>query len=359
MVAVSVIAGSVYLWPQYLVTHAGTNGIYSLLTTAVIALGVTTLHVALAFNTGQSTYLKAVQRIVPFLGKWLLFPLIAMLCLATDGIILVLYAQMMRNFFYPLTPLMIIEVGIVAVAIWMAGRTLSTVARTVQFWLPIDLFLLGIMVSLSVGHWKFLGSLRPSSHFVIAPWIVTVVGTWFLYANGGIIVTLTPHVRWKTPRQAYGVATGAVLMQSAVLILLYVISIGTLGPDGVSHLYWPMVYIFSLVTVRAFFFKGLGAFVVMVWTSTIVLYLTVHLFCFGWSVSSAFDRPSPLLRWVIVALGGGLLVVVGMVVPSSAQAHYWLFHWFNPLDMGSSGITGMGLWLLSRRFRSRRLEAHS
>lgn len=62
MVAVSVVAGGVYLWPQYLVASAGSNGLYALPVTTGIALLLTWLEVRWAETTHASPFLLTVRR---------------------------------------------------------------------------------------------------------------------------------------------------------------------------------------------------------------------------------------------------------------------------------------------------------
>ncbi|NMP21198.1 GerAB/ArcD/ProY family transporter [Sulfobacillus harzensis] len=349
LVAISVVAGGIYLWPQYLVLHMRTNGIYALLTTTAIAAGITALEVATALNVRETTFFGVLKKAVPLLGVGFVFPITALSCVLTDGVILALYGHMMQNFFYPLTPILAIEILIIAIAWWLAIRTLSALARSVQFWFPIILLLLVLITALSLPHVSFLSALLPSSHFYIAPWLVGVASTWFLYANGSVVVTLTPHVRWKRPRDAYLVAIAAILGQGAVLLLFYVMGMSTLGPDGVSHLYWPLVYTFSLVSVRTFFFKGIGAFVIMIWTSSIVLYLAVHLFCFTWNITSEFRAPKNWLRWGIAALLAGLFLGITIVMPSVVDLRAVLFHWVTPATLLWTLVAVPIVWLLSVR----------
>lgn len=356
LVAISVVAGGIYLWPQYLVTHMGSNGIYALFTTTAIAVGVTLLEVAIALNVGQPTFLASLRKILPVLGIGFVFPISVLVCLVTDAIILALYGHMMKSYFYPLTPILAVEVCIVGIAWWIAIRTLSAVARSVQFWFPIILLLLVIIMAFSSIHLRFLDALIPSPHFFIAPWLNSVASTWFLYANGSVVVTLTPHVEWKRSRDAYFTAAFAILGQGAVLLVFYVIGLATLGPNGVSHLYWPLVYIFSLVSVRTFFFKGIGAFVIMAWTSSIVLYLAVHMFCFAWSVTSDIRPPAAMLRWGVVAAAGGLLIGATLFVPSVVQAREVLFHWVTPATLLWTLLVVPVEWFLSTRYRRRNRE---
>jgi hypothetical protein len=311
---------------------------------ASLAAGLTALHVWLAEQVPKDTFLGIVRQLLPVIGIGLVFPVTAAGCLATDVTILSLYGHLLRAFFYPHTPLSVLDGSIAIVAAGLAVRRLHTVARSVEFWFPIILGLLLIVVILSVPHIKYCGALRPSGHFVIRPWIRATIGTWFLYANGGLVATLTSHVRWRHARAPYRLAVGAVLMQSAILFLFYAIGLITLGPTALSKLLWPVVYIFTLVSTPTFLVQSLGLLILMTFTVTTVLYLAVHLFCFGWSVWSAWAKPPAWIRSATVFGGTTVLWVGAIQIPSTLADRWWLFHWINPWTLGwtllSAGALG-------------------
>ncbi|MCY0879899.1 MAG: GerAB/ArcD/ProY family transporter [Firmicutes bacterium] len=353
---ISVVAGGIYLWPQYVISLMGSNGVYALMTTTLLAVGLAMAEVAVALNVQRPTYLTTLKTILPVIGPYVLFPLTAILCLAIDAIVLVLYGLMMQSYFYPFTPRLVIDLVILLVAAWVAVRTLSAVARSVQFWFPIILVLFVFVTVLTVPHIAYLAALKPATHFYVVPWVHSVFATWFLYADGSGIITLTPHVAWKRPRDAYLTAALAILGQGAVLLVLYIVSVGTLGPDALSHLYWPLAYIYSLVSLRSFFFQGVGAFVIIVWTSAITLYLAVHIFCFGWNLSSAVGNSLRASQVRVMAVGGTVaaLTLATFLLPSIVVARAVLFHWVTPVSLMWSLMLQPGLWWRSRRWRQGR-----
>jgi hypothetical protein len=355
VVGISVVAGGIYLWPQYVVSLMGSNGVYSLITTTAIAVGLSLAEVAVALNVQRPTFLTTLRVLMPGIGPYVIFPLTATLCLAIDAIVLVLYGLMMQSYFYPYTPRLVIDLVILLVAAWVAVRTLSAVARSVQFWFPIILLLFVFVTVLTLPHISYLTALKPSSHFYVIPWLHTVFATWFLYADGSGVITLTPHVAWKRPRDAYVTAAAAILGQGAVLLVLYMVSVTTLGPDALSHLYWPLAYIYSLVSLRSFFFQGVGAFVIIVWTSAITLYLAVHIFCFSWNLSSVVKNSARAYGLRLLSISGAvaLLTVATFLLPSIVVARDVLFHWVTPVSLGWSIVIQPWLWWRSRQWRRR------
>ncbi|MHB1954812.1 MAG: GerAB/ArcD/ProY family transporter, partial [Sulfobacillus sp.] len=68
MVTVSVVAGGVYLWPQYVVKTEGTNGVWALLTTTGVALGIMTLQVLWVKMTKKTPYALMVRDTLGVVG---------------------------------------------------------------------------------------------------------------------------------------------------------------------------------------------------------------------------------------------------------------------------------------------------
>lgn len=332
MVAISVVAGAIYVWPQYVVNIAGTNAIWSLLTTALVALSVMALQLIWVHFTKATPYAVMVRQTWGRVGEWVAVSITGILCLILDGIMLALFGEMLHVFFYPMTPEFVMMGLINLSAVWIAIRPLSTVARNVQFWFPIVLMSFLLILGLSVRNIRFLSAVVPSTTVVIPQWFKASLGVWFLYANGAVVASMVPHIRWSNrPRPVLWTAM-AIGFQTLILMVVFVVVVGTLGSAGVAQLQWPMIYVFSLVSVRTFFFKGVGMFVVITWAAALVLYLAVHFFCFSWSVQAMVGASTKTRQWIVV--GAGIMVfIVALLIPSSVAAGKILFGFMNPVDL--------------------------
>lgn len=346
MVGISVVAAGVYVWPQFLIKQAGTNGIYTLLTITGLAMGLAALEVSMALNLREPTFLSGMRKMLPVIGLGFVFPLWAIVHIAADGVILTLYGMMIRTNFYPNTPRLPMDIAIVAAAVWIAGRPLNAVARSVQFWFPVILILLFIVIGFSARNLDYWSPLLPSRDFLVIPWVKTILGTWFLFSNAAVVATLTPHVQWRRPRNAHVAAMAAMGGQGVILLVLYAIGLATLGPDGLSR-----VYVFSLISVQTFFLKSIGSFVIMVWTSTTVLYMAVHMFCFNWNITSMGKNPPVFLRAAVFAGSGVMLLAITLWIPSAIAAANVLFNVVSPITLAWRLLFLPILWLLSLRYR--------
>lgn len=352
MAAMSVVAGAIYIWPQYIIQTAGINGLWSLFTTAGISLLVLSLQIAWVSLTKATPFATAVRNTWGVFGMWLVVSITGILCMTIDGVMLALFGQMLHVFFYPLTPEAVPIVLIGLAGIWIAMRSLSTVARNVQFWFPLILLSFGFVVSLSLRSVRFSAALLPSPTFVVPQWLRATLSTWFLYANGAVVASLIPHIRWTGRPRPVLWTTWAVGFQTLVLVLVFVIVVTTLGPAAASQLQWPMVYVFSLVSVKTFFFKGVGMFVIITWTTAVVLYLSVHIYCFSWNVQAMVDASSLARRWF--ALGAGIVVItIAILIPSAISAGKILFGVLNPADLswtlGVALLSVFVVWIRHRR----------
>ena len=354
LVSISTVAGGIYLWPQYLVEHTGSNGIFSLIPSIFLATLLLLFQVGFARDLHQATFLSGLRRLLPVLGLGFIFPVTAVLCLLTDLILLALYGLMMHNFYYPFTPPIVIDGAIALTTGWVAMRTLSSVARTVQFWFPIILLGVVLVVTFNAANLIHPAAVIPSPLFLVRPWLENILSTWFLYANGSVVVTLTPHVRWDRKHSAYRMVIYAMAFQGFILVMFYFICLATLGAPAVSHLYWPIVYVFTLISTQAFFIKGLGIVVIITWTVAIVLFLAVHVFCFSFNITDQTAKPAgTLIRTAVVFAMVGLMAGSTLLIPSDLVARTVLFHWLNPLDFGWAALVSPGLWLLSNLLRRR------
>lgn len=345
LVMVSVVAGGVYLWPEYLVQKAGGDALWALLTTLLVAIGLTLLQVIWAVMVGQSTYFEGLRATWGPLCLWVMAPITVILALGGVSILLALFVNMLSTFFYPETPTVVLTGIIMGAGFTIAIRPLATVARIVQFWFPLVLLSLLVIVVLSASNIRFYTPLLPSPVLVIPAWARASLGTWFLYANGGLVTSLVPHVRWRgKPRPALW-AVLAITLQGAILLLLYSLVMTTLGPAAVARLTWPIIYLFGLVLLRTSFIQGIGMFIMINWTIAIVLYIGLNAFWVGWNVQSVMGATDSGRRWM-VALISLLVLVAALQFPSDVAERDALFRLYNPLSFVWTSGLGIASWLM-------------
>jgi hypothetical protein len=330
LLAISAVAGGVYLWPAFILRIAGPNALFSLLLTMMVAAGAQALQAHWSRTTGRGPY--ALGLVQPWRGAtWGILIIGTVLLLSTDVVLLALFSQLLKTFFYPVTPRLAIIVAMAAIAAWIGSRPLSTVARNVQFWAPFILLSFVLVVLLALSDVIFPNAITPSTAIYGTPIVRASVGTWFLYANGGVTASLVPFVRWRSTPRPVLVSVLAIGLQSAILLVLFWLVVATLGPESPTHLVWPIIYVLALVRVHGFFLEGLGLAILLIWTSAMVLYLSVHLFVLSWNLGALAKSGGHRT----LALGMAAILALGAVlIPNPIMASQLLFGYVSPGDLG-------------------------
>ncbi len=349
---VSVMVGSVYLWPAYVVGLAGPGAYASLLAATVVAASVTVLQAAWMRRMDYRSYPAAMEATwSPWLAPVLTW-ITMLLMLALDAVILYLYGELLQTFFYPATPSWVTVGTIGALAVWIAVRSLTVVARNVQFWFPLLLASFLLVVALSAGDMRFPMAATPN--LGVPPGVLAraSVATWFLYANPCTTAALLPHVR-RTGRWSAGtVAVAAIALEGVILMVILFIALATLGPAVIPDMTWPIIYIFSIVKLSSFFVQDVGMLILIIWTTAIVLHLAVHSYVAAWNVGPPVGGYNPRRQYLVAGLG--LALVAGALsVGSVAEAEVWLFQILTPADLAWTvavvAATTLVAWWRTRR----------
>ena len=349
---VAVVAGSVYLWPAYVVGLAGTGAYASLLVATAVAAGITALQTGWMRRMAYRPYPAAMKATwSPWLGPVLTW-ITMLLMLALDAIILYLYGELLQTFFYPGTPSWVTEVTIAGLAVWIAIRSLAVVARSVQFWFPLLLASFVLILALSAGDMRFPVAAAPHLSAPVSSLAQASLVTWFLYANPCATAALLPHVRRTGHVKPEMLAVAAIALQGLILIVILFSALATLGPAVLPDMTWPIIYIFSVVQIPAFFVQDVGMLILITWTVAIILHLAVHSYVVAWNVGRPVGGYDPRRQYLVAGLG--LAIVAGALsVGSVAEAKIWLFRILTPLDLAWTVVlvpaTALVAWWRTRR----------
>lgn len=351
MVVVTILGGGVYIWPSAILADAGQASPYALGLSIGLAFALVWLQTLWPPYTHGASQLSRMRTVWGWM-RWPLFLGSVTLYLALGGCLMASFSQMLHVNFYSLTPLWVFELTGVIVMGWLAAKPLSQVARNVQFWLPLLLGSFFVLAVMAISHLQTLAALRPSS--VIPVWAVgkALLSTWFLWIQGDVIVTLGAHVRdvpWTRIRHW---ALAAIAFQGLMLIVIYVLVVGTLGVDFPSALEWPLVYIFSDLTISALLISRPDLLIIISWVIALLLYESVTLMVLTINIQDALSLPQSvrtILVWIFAAVLGGLATQIATPV----VANNIVLHWINPTALGLTVFSSILAPLLVRRRRSR------
>jgi hypothetical protein len=327
---VGVVAAGIYLWPQYVISQVGSDSIVSTVASIGVYLGILFVQSRLLKRTGAPTLTGVFKVAWGSLGAFVWMVLSIVMVLSVDSVLLALYGDLLKTFFYSMTPRVVMTGSIVVVGCWLAMRSLSVVVRNVQFWTPISVAGVVLLVVLAIPNAREWGALRPAWPFDWGSMAYAGMGTWFIFANGSVVVGLLNHVSWaKKPRAGLLVLLGG-MTQGIVVLAFLVLVIANLGTAPAVELTWPIVYVFELITLRSFFIAGAGAFVMLAWSIMMVLITAIHLSLVSENVEFLAGGPRRLLVW----LWGAILLAGTVSIGTIVDAKVLLFDWLNPIYLG-------------------------
>ncbi len=355
LIMVAVVAGSVYLWPAYVVGLAGSGGYVSLWIATGVAAGVAAIQVSWMRRMVYRPYAVAMKDTwSPALGTVLAWITMALM-MALDVVILYLYGELLQTFFYPATPSWVTIGAIGGLAVWIAIRSLAVVARNVQLWFPLLLASFVVVLALSAGDMRFPSAAAPNLAEPVSSMARASVATWFLYANPCAAATLLPYVRRGRRSSSGKLAVAAMALQGIILTTILFSVLATLGPVPIANMTWPIIYVFSVVQVRTFFVQDVGMLILITWTVAMILHLGVHMFVVSWNVGPPLGGVNPQRQYLVAGIG--LAIVLGaLAIGSVAEAKVWLFQVLTPLDLAWTVIlvpaTALTAWWRTRGRRS-------
>lgn len=349
MVAVTVVAGGVYIWPSAVLAEAGQGALWGTLASIGLALGLVWLQ-SLWPPATQGASAVTRMRAVWGWGRWPLFTVTVGVYLTLGGSLIALFSQLLHVNFYSLTPLWVFEGTIVVAIAWLAAQSVSHVARNVQFWFPLIMASFLLLAFMALPHLRHAAAMRPASVIRIPAIAKTLASTWYLWVQGEVIVTLGAHVRDTPWTRIRHWALAAIAVQGAVLLTVYGLVVGILGPDAPIRLEWPLIYIFSNLSVPTLFISRPGLLIIIAWVVALILYEAVTLMVLTMNVQEGLalsERTRRMVVWISASALGGLATRIA----TPLQANHLVLHWIDPIALALtlfSSLCTPGLLYLRR-----------
>ncbi|MHB1954282.1 MAG: GerAB/ArcD/ProY family transporter [Sulfobacillus sp.] len=344
--SVSIVAGGVYIWPQSVIADAGLDAPWSILLSITMALAIVWLQTAWPPGLNGETSLTRMRAI----WGWVRWPIITItFCVyfALDAALIALFSQLLHIEFYPLTPRWVFGLSALGLVGWLGGKSLTQVARNAQWWFPLIVGSFFLLAGMSLANFHQGDAIRPSTVITIIPILKAVLSTWYLWIQGDIIVTIGAHVRDTPWRRIRVWALAAVGFQGIVLIIIYILVVGTLGPGMAKTLEWPMVYIFTNLTVQTIFISKPGLMIIIAWVIALVMYEMVHVFTLSLNIQDGFslsERGRIMSVWTMVVI----LAVIASRLDTPLVATHLVVHWIDPIALTLTAITTLMSPLLVR-----------
>lgn len=317
IVTASVLGAGLFVWPLHVVLLAGQNADISL-ALALLWAAVVVLFSPMARMGGSWT--RRMLTRLDFLALLLVW--------GVDSLMLNQLASMLQTFFYFDTPRSAVVLPLLILVGWAVNRSAGTVWRVVGLIVPILLVTSCAIFALAfvnVHHWR---PVAPNTVIAIDP----ILRGWGVLAY--IAVPLGVTLRRVMPRladpPAWGMRLGAMSIPWLFLAVLYILVTGSIGPDAMKDLRWPVVFTLDHVTLDStFFLSRIGIVVIFSWTVGVSLALMIHLRLFFSVV-----RVRPPSRWVLTGLALGGWALVALVIASPEISSVYLLRDLDPLCRG-------------------------
>mgnify|MGYP001770668282 CR=1 FL=1 len=354
MTAVSVVAGGVYIWPQTVISESGRDAGWAILLSISIAMGLVWLQTLWPPHTTGATELGRMEELWGIV-RWPVFLATIVLYVILDGALLALFTQLLSIVFYPRTPRLVFSLSLILLSAWFAGKPLTHLARTVQFWFPLVIGSFLLLAILSLGNFRNPTAMLPSGDIQLMPIGRGFLATWYLWIQGELIVTVGGHVRqtsWTTIRRW---ALAAIAFQAIIIVIIYGLVVGTLGPNAAVTLEWPLIYIFSNLTVQTAFISRPGLLIMVTWIIALVLYLAVHLWVLTTNLQDGWHLPEAY-RLGLIGLVAALWILIVHFLPTAVIATHLVVRGIDPLAFTVTIFTTVGALVLAK-FKRRRVHA--
>ncbi len=195
LLAMALVAGGVYIWPQFLVLAAGQNAAYAIIASSILGGMAIWLKTAWVGYAAGQTYVSALRSTWGKLLMWPVLAIFAVLYLLLTMTLLALFGQLMGNTFFQFSSEWVIKALVAGSAGWIASKSLTVLARKVQCWYVIILGLTMILTMMGLRHATLWASVWPVAPFRLSSILVGALNVWYLWTEFGLITTLSRHAR--------------------------------------------------------------------------------------------------------------------------------------------------------------------
>ncbi len=331
----SIVTDGLFVWPLHIVTAAGQNADIALMLAALWGMAVAIMNPA---REPQPGIWQAIFRGLNTVG------VVGVVIL--DAVMVAELAGMLQTFYYLDTPRWALSTPLLVVAASAAMRRGNVPWRVVALWVPVlaagSVVILGISFS-TVHH---LRPLAPNQVVQVMPIIKATGVIAFIGLSVGVTLRMGGAMAAKAPRWPWRLA--AIEIPILFFILLYVVAMGSLGPEALVQVRWPLVFVLDHVTLDStFFLSRIGILVILTWTVGIGVGLIVHLRLTQWVVSYRWPRTA---RWTPILVTAWWWVG-GLVITSPQAATRLVLDWIDPavpFYLGTEFLILMASWLLLR-----------
>lgn len=311
LVTAAYLGAGIFPFPRDFVATAGPDSLYAYLLTC----GVTIFGLWLWFRANRLQPDSPLSYAKKLVTPWLAFPALiftVILHILLPAVVVSDFAFVMHSFFLIRTPTLAVEISVVAVSVYVAWFNVPGLVRTVQIVFGPAVAVSLLMAVMLVPHLTSLYAVVPSTSPRLSLILLAAYRGTCTFWGYELTATLYPMLAPGERRRAETYAYRAMLGTFAFFGIGFVVTLGVLGPQGVSLVIWPGVSALRLVNLSSFLINKLGMLVISAWGIFALTFCVARLWCLAYDVS-------PLFRNFSVAWYRGLLLAFSVVVLWTAQ----------------------------------------
>ncbi len=313
-VSASVLEAGLFVWPLHVVLMAGQNADLAV----VAALGWGLLVITVTPHRRPSGPIS--PRVffgldaLALVGLW-----------GLDGLLLNQLASMLQTFFYFDTPRCALVIPLMILIAWGVHRGPQVVWHVATLWVPALFGLSFAMFLLALVNVHHLRPALPNQVILIPP-LVRGVGI-LAYMGLPLGVTLRHLLPRLDSPVSWSLRSSAIGLPWLFLAMIYVLVVGSVGPDAMATLRWPVVFALDHVTLDStFFLSRVGIVVIFAWTVGVALGIMVHL-----RLTQAVLLPAaPPRAWILTGVLLSTMAGIALGITSPDVSSAILVHDLNP-----------------------------
>ena len=343
LTAAASFAEGVFVMPRILVADAGRAGGLVLLAVALLTAAWATVIAWRAWRVEDRALAAATVRRLGLFGRvWLV--VCGAFAVLLAGTMVREYAGMAATVIMPGASRLSVIVLIAVAAASAARHRVEGLARTILIAFVAAALLTAVTFVLVLARAPELFSALPGPHLAVRGLAAGLFDASALFAGTSVLVLLLPFQ--ESAHRGLPHVLRGVLLGMAMMILAYVATVGTLGPQYVLSQVWPVVTAMRTLVLSSFVINRFGTVVAMAWSAFVLAFTAIQVWAAGefWSLAvGARD-----LRWLFVVLSLAGLVALGVALPDQATTEEFVRGVVDPATIGVF-VLWLGVALLATR----------
>ena len=310
-----IVTDGLFVWPLHIVMAAGQNADITLMLTGLWGIAVALLNPA---RENQPALWQMIFRGLNILG--------VLGVVILDAVMVSELSGMLQTFYYFETPRWVLSTPLLVASASAAMRRGNVPWRVVALWVPILAAGAVIILGISFTTVHHLRPLEPNQVVQVIPVIRAAGVEAFIGLSVGVTLRMASSFAAEPPSWAWRLVS--IEIPILFFILLYVVAMGSLGPEALIQVRWPLVFVLDHVTLDStFFLSRIGIMVILTWTIGMGMGFIVHLRITQWVVSYRWPRTA---RWTPIPVTGWWWVG-SLLITSPHAATQIVLHWIDPV----------------------------